>query len=298
MGWPVVPVDSGGLPVTQSLNGSGAPVEIADNGFGTPVTFIDNGGLPVVRFTPAALTPELWLEPARGGLFQSNAGTTAATADSDVVGYLPDLSGNAKHYTSEADNTTRPTLQGVGASPALRFDGANDFLMRTESLGLLAGVTYTLAFAFKGNSAAVDARFFAEGNTATNNTLFIPLQVANPTATSSSALYRNDAGLQQVNPSTITNANVFDNNAHVLILTDDGTFVRTYVDGAVGASTGWTPSGAYTLDRSCIGCLLRAAAGNWWAGDFYGMVAVPRVLTDLERSNLTKYMGRLAGLSL
>ena len=249
-------------------------------------------------FTPAALTPTLWLEPAQGGLFQSNAGTTAATADSDVVGYLPDLSGNAKHYTSEADNTTRPTLQGVGAKPALRFDGSNDLLRRTESLGLLAGVTYTLAFAFKGNSASVDARFFSEGNSASNNTLFIPLQVANPTVTSSSALYRNDAGLQQVNPSTVTNANVFDNNAHVLILTDDGTFIRTYVDGSVGASTGWTPSGAYTLDRSTIGALLRASSGNWWAGDLYGMVAVNRVVTTSERASLRSYMGNLAGLSM
>lgn len=296
MGWPVVPVDSGGLPVTDS--GFGAPIDIASNGFGTAVTFVGSGGMPVKRFTPIDLAPAVWLEPAQGGLFQSSAGTTAASANNDVVGYLPDLSGNAKHYTSEADNTTRPALQGVGVRPAIRFDGTNDLLRRTGSLGLIAAGAYTLAFAFKSNSASVDARFFAEGNSANNNTLFIPLQVANPTATSSSALYRNDAGSQLVSPSSMTNANVFNGTGHVFILTDDGTFIRSYVDGLAGATTGWTPSGAFTFDRSAIGGLLRAVSGNWWAGDLYGMVAVKRVVTISERASLTKYMGRLAGLSL
>jgi hypothetical protein len=263
-----------------------------------PSGFALGGAYGAKPFSPADLSPALWLEPAKGGLFQSNAGATAAVANGDVVGYLPDLSGNGKHYTSEADNTTRPTLQGVGSLPTLRFDGANDLLRRTQSLGLLAAGAYTLAFASKGNSAAIDARLFAEGNSAGNNTLFIPLQVANPTTTSSSALYRNDAGTQLVNPTTVTNANVFDNNGHVLVLTDDGTFVRTYVDGVTGAATGWTPSGTFTLDRSTIGALLRAASGNWWAGDFYGMVAVKRVLTNAERAKLKSYMGRLAGLTL
>ena len=249
-------------------------------------------------FTPNAINAALWLEPARGGLFQSNAGTTAASANSDVVGYITDLSGNAKHYTSEADNTTRPTLQGVGTKPCLRFDGSNDFLMRTESLGLLAGGAYTLAFAFKSNSPAVDARFFTEGNSASNNTLFIPLQAHNPTATTSSSLYRNDAGTQLVSPSSMANTNVFNNADKVFILTDDGTFIRSYVNGSAGASTGWTPSGAFTLDRSSIGCLLRATSGNWWAGDIYGIVAIKRVVTDAERASITTYMGNLAGLSI
>lgn len=255
-------------------------------------------GATAPYFTPLDLEPALWVEPARGGLFQSNAGTTAAAANNDVVGYLPDLSGNAKHYTSEADNTTRPTLQGVGTKPCIRFDGSNDFLQRTESLGLLAAGAYTLAFAIKANSPAVDARLFTEGNSASNNTLFIPLQAHNPTATTSSALYRNDAGTQLVSPSSMANANTFDNTDKVFILTDDGTFIRSYVNGGTGASTGWTPSGVFTLNRSAIGCLLRATSGNWFAFDLYGMVAIKRVLTVTERGHLKKYMGNLAGLSL
>lgn len=255
--------------------------------------------IPQPAFTPADLTPSLWLEPARGGLFQSNAGVTTAAANNDVVGYLPDLSGNARHYLSGADNTTRPTLQGVGTKPCIRFDGVNDFLMRAESLGLLASPDgYTLAFALKANSPAVDARLFSEGNSASNNTLFIPLQAHNPAATTLSALYRNDAGVQLVNPSTMTNANVFNGSDRVLIITDDGVTIRSYVNGVAGASTNWTRSGTFTIDRSAIGCLLRAASGNWFAFDLYGAVAVSRVISTVERARLTTHEGGLAGLSL
>lgn len=254
--------------------------------------------IPQPAFTPANLTPVFWAEPARGNLFQSNAGTTPATANNDVVGFLPDFSGNAKNYTSTADNTTRPTLQGVGAKPCIRFDGVDDLLRRTESLGLLAAPGYTVALAIKGNAPAADARMFAEGNSATNNTLFVPAQSGNPTATNANVLYRNDAGVQLVNPASMLNAGVFNGGDFVLIITGDGSFVRSYVNGVAGASTGWVPSGVFTLNRSCIGALLRAAASNWFAFDLYGIVAIKRVITAPERAALTSYMGNLAGLSL
>lgn len=47
MGIPVVLVDSGGIPVTESENGIGTPVDIAANGFGVAVTIVDRGGSPV-----------------------------------------------------------------------------------------------------------------------------------------------------------------------------------------------------------------------------------------------------------
>lgn len=246
--------------------------------------------------SPADLAPTLWLEPAKGGMFQSNLGTTSATANNDPVGFITDLSGNNNHYTSVANDTTRPTLQGVGTRPVLRLDGVNDLLRRESSLGLIG--SYTLAIALRSNSPALDSRLFAEGSSVNNNPLFISVQTTATVATSESTLYRNDAGLQLVNPSTITNLNVFDNTDHVLVITDDGTFVRTYVDGVTGASTGWILSGTITLDRSCIGALLRAASGNWWAGDIYGMVAIKRVLNTNERNELTTYMGSLAGLTI
>lgn len=249
-------------------------------------------------FSPAILSPTVWLEPAKGGLFQSNAGATPAVANNDVVGYLPDFSGNAKHYTSEADDTTRPTLQGVGVKPAIRFDGVNDLLRRTESLGLLAAGSYTIAFAVKSTTAG-DTRMFDEGNTVSTNTLFIPFQAYAAAPTSWTMQCRNDAGLQQVNPAgSIVTPNSFNGADHVLLMTDDGSVLRTYLDGVFVSTVGWVKSGVFTLNRSAIGALLRATSSNWWAGDIYGMVAVPRVLTATERASLTRYLGLRAGLNL
>lgn len=261
-------------------------------GIGVQVGFGNQG----VVFTPGQLDPVLWLEPRRpGALFQSNAGTTAAAVNGDAVGYIQDLSGNGKHYTSVADDTTRPTLQGVGTLPCLRFDGVNDVLRRTESLGLYANGSYTLAFTIKGNSPSIDARVFAEGNTATNNTLFIPLQTAAGAATSSALMYRNDTGIQQTG--SLTNANVFNGSNHVLILTDDGTTIRSYLDGVAGPTLNYT-RGTYTLDRSAIGALVRAAITNYCAFDLFGMVGFFGVVTDPERASLRTYMGTLGGLTL
>ncbi len=257
---------------------------------------IPGAAIAAPAFTPRQLDPTLWIEPRKGGLFQSNAGTTAATANSDVVGYLPDFSGNARHYTSVADDTTRPTLQGVGTNPCLRFDGVNDVLRRIASLGLYEGVSYTIAITLKSNSNATDSRVFAGGNSASNQALFVPVQASATTATTSNALYRNDAGTVMATP--LSNANVFNGTDRTLVITDDGSTLRSYVNGVAGSTLAYTRSGTLTIDRSAIGAVIRTTTGSWWAGDIYGIVAVPRVITSGERASLTTYMGSLAGLSL
>lgn len=48
MGWPVVLVDKGGIPVMYAANGLGVPITIADgNRLGVPVTVVFKGGIPV-----------------------------------------------------------------------------------------------------------------------------------------------------------------------------------------------------------------------------------------------------------
>lgn len=64
------------------------------------------------------------------GAFQSNAGTTPAVADGDVVGYLTDQSASADPLKSAANDTTRPIvkLNQLAGYPSVRFDGTNDLL--------------------------------------------------------------------------------------------------------------------------------------------------------------------------
>lgn len=260
--------------------------------------FLYRGGdLPevIAPFSPADLSPALWIEPAQGGLFQNNAGTTEASANGNVVGYAPDLSGNSKNYISVANDSTRPTLQGVGSYPCIRFDGTDDVLHRTESLGLYEGVTYTLAIALKSSSTTqLDKRVFAGGNTASGNTLFIPIQTNATTGTTASTMYRDDLGV--LKNTNITSTNVFDTNNHVYIITDDGANITAYKDGAV-ASTATHTRSTLTINRSSIGALMRSTTLAWWGGDIYGIVAIKRVLNSEELSDLNTYMSSLYGPS-
>ena len=70
---------------------------------------------------------------ANAGVFQSNAGTTPATANNDVIGYWTDQSGSGNHLKSSADDSTRPTLQlnQQNTYACVRFDGSNDILAAT-----------------------------------------------------------------------------------------------------------------------------------------------------------------------
>lgn len=76
-------------------------------------------------------------------LFQNSNGTTAATAESDPVGYWGDKSGNGRHLT-QAVNNDRPLLNVAEQNglPALQFDGSNDCM--TSAAGYLQGITSTV----------------------------------------------------------------------------------------------------------------------------------------------------------
>jgi phosphoglycerate dehydrogenase-like enzyme len=57
MGWPVVTVASGGMPVidVSATTKNGMPVSEAANGFGRAVTKVTIGGIPVVYVSPPLL---------------------------------------------------------------------------------------------------------------------------------------------------------------------------------------------------------------------------------------------------
>lgn len=250
-------------------------------------------------FTPASLSPNLWIEPGKGGLFQSNAGTTAATANSDVVGFCPDQSGNSFTLTSAADDTTRPTLQGVGTFPYLSFDGTNDMLRRTAALGSYAAGACSIFVAIRSNSPTVDARVFAEGDSASTNSVYAIVATNSTTSTSASGLIRNSANTTLLNSSTVLQTGVFNGSDHVYGAVDSGTAITPYLDGVAGSGFTYTArTGSLTQDRTALGGLLRTSAGSFWAGRIYGVVVVNRVIDSTERANLTTYLGNLAGLSL
>src|SRR5690349_15189678 len=89
-------------------------------------------------FTPASLSPALWIDPSdTATMFQSNAGSTAVT-DGSVCGYAGDKSGNSFNLTSLANDASRPTWVANAGLSYLSFNGTSQWLQRAMALGLYA----------------------------------------------------------------------------------------------------------------------------------------------------------------
>lgn len=250
-------------------------------------------------FSPADLSPALWIEAATSAKFQSNAGSgTAASASTHVVGHISDLSGNGYHLKSVADDTARPTLQGVGGLPYILFDGSNDLIRNATDLGLYAGGSWSLFMAGKISAAAQDRTFFASCCNGANFPFMSPIATSPTPYTEMQTVYRNDANQIVANVAAST-SDPLDNTDRVIGFVDSQTAVRGYNNGVAEPSAAYTRSGTFAnLNNFCIGGMLRATAGAYCGGRIYGLVIVKRTLTAPEIASLTTYLGNLAGLTL
>lgn len=238
-------------------------------------------------FSPVSLAPARWGEARKGGLFQSNAGTTAAVADGDVVGYYPDQSGNSFTLTSAADSTVRPALGGVGVAPYLSFDGSNDQLRKLTALGSYAAGASSWFAAVRSSTQTTTKILMADSS---NTNATYGLLGVSSVSTSLGARLTNDAVGVVENIVTQIYLMAWNNMDHVIGVVDDGATLTPYVDGVVGTPVAYTRSGVFSVDRFALGCQANSGGGAFWAGRVYGEVLVNRVLTSTEIANLTAYL--------
>jgi hypothetical protein len=259
---------------------------------GANVVAGNGGGGP---WTPAMLSPALWIE-ARSGVFQSNAGTTAATANSDPVGFITDLSGNGFHLSSTADDTTRPLLQGVGANPYLDFDGSNDCLRRAASLGMFSAGSVSIFAALRANPAS-NGHLLNEGNSGNSNQVYQLFNALPGTPTSRTQFIRTDDNVL-ISASGNT-PSFFNNSDQVLGVTDDGSNLIPYIDSAAQTTRTYTRSGSFTFNIFGLGALVRNTISLYFQHRLYGLVIVNgAVLSGTDRALLITYLGALQGRTL
>ena len=247
-------------------------------------------------FSPLDLSPSLWIDPSDlSTLFQSNAGSTAASSNSDPVGYAADKSGNGFHITSTADDTTRPLLQGVGTFPYLDFDGSNDKLRRVANLALYTGGSCSIFIAVKSNPSVV-ANFVGEY---TNNAIvsYIGNQTS-PLSTSRVFIRAEDGATIMINNADITEANAFDDTDNVYGITDSGTVVTSYLDGVSNDNKSYTRSGTLVPTKFCINADLRGTGSGYMSGRLYGLICYPFVLSAPQIADVVTWLGAKMGRSL
>lgn len=292
-----MPLDASAFNLTgiaAGLSKTGALALAADPGSfsltGAAATLSQGTG----TFSPSSLSPSFWGEAASSNLFQSNAGTTAATANGDVVGYFADLSGNGRHFVSLANDGTRPTLQGVGAKKYLQFDGADDILTLAASLGSYAGGSASWFFTInQNNSAGNGTPVLAEGDSAATASVYSLATARSTDATSAAAIIRNSANTAFLTQATAVQANVFNNTPHVYGVVDNGSTLTPYLDGVAGTPVAYNRSGSLTQNRTGMGGYYRSSVGPYGAVQLYAALTVPRVLNSTEIANLSTYMAVL-----
>lgn len=255
-------------------------------------------------FSPSSLSPAAWWEAATSTMYKSNAGSGAApTANGDVIGYVTDLSGNGFDLTSVADDSTRPTLNGVGVHPYFTFDAATQYLKRGAALDLYnAAGGFSMFFAVKAHGNYLSRSLYSEGKNA-SNPLLSYLQNDGTTSTTGTCFWRDNSGTIIVNLATdfaITNAYPSPATDTVVGMTYDGS---TSILGYVNQSQ----VGSFTLTRGTISGLTQTALGVLWRtsttgyfGDriYAGVIVKGSVLSSGNRTSLITYLGNLAGLTI
>lgn len=238
-------------------------------------------------FTPLELTPSLWIDPSdTSTMFQLITGATAVT-DGSVCGHAGDKSGNARHLTAAANDTTRPTWNNNAGFPYLNFDGVNDCLRRTAALGLYAGASgNTILIAVRSNNPTTQKVLLADGNTADTDTVYGIISNAT-TQTTMDARITNDAAGPVAN---IQRTSCFAGSDLVIGFTDDLSTITTYVDQTAGTPTGYTRTGVLSPNRFSLGAVVTSITTGFFVARVYGVIIVPRVLTATERANAITWL--------
>lgn len=244
----------------------------------------------------------LWLDASDlTTLFQSNAGVTPVAANGDPVGFWADKSANDFDLSSVANDTTQPAYGTDTSYHWVTFDGVNDILRRLEALQLYNAGSYTLAIAVRGNPAT-DRSLIAEGYNSGSGSLTRPVGSHNATAANAAAFYRADDGSTvKIQNSSVTFTSAWNNTDKVVIVTDDGLNLDTYVDGTLGTRRSYTrTTGTFNqCDRFALGGLFRNTATQFFAGRVYAVAIWPGiVLNSTDRATVLTQFAAKQGRTL
>ena len=275
---------------TSSSDGSAVTSTLALNG--TSDTFTS-----VTPSVPAIGDLIAQFEAAdSASLFQLITAATAATANNDPIGTWKEKNGNGFDLTAPANNSTRPTLQGVGSYPAIRFDRvSSQYLYRAASLGLYAASGCTMMFSVKMDTTpGVKQCFASEGLSSASNPAYEILRLNNDN-NDLGAFVKDNAGTIVVNSPTLADEAIQNATDVVIILTDTGSSLTVYVDGIAYTSFSYTRGTSTGWNRFALGAFLRTTAEDFLDGDVYGALFYDAVLSSTDIASLNSYGASLQG---
>lgn len=221
----------------------------------------------------------LWIDPSdRSSMFQTIAGSTAVTADGDVVGTINDKSGNGFHLTAVADTSVRPTSEDSGGLYWLRFDGT-DLLKRAAYLGLANGA-HTVVIGLR-HDAAAQGTLFAERHDTDAEVEYRPRN-ASGDFNDIQAWLRQDNGTYRLNNVLIADEGFPTTTNVSVIITNSTTSIQAYIDGTGQGANGFTAFAGTNPNTFAVGGSYRTTATETIAFDLTYLRVYNRVLNSTE----------------
>lgn len=190
-----------------------------------------------------------------------------------------DKSNNSRHI-SQSNTINQPTYSNneVQLSGSQYLFNTTPFMYNNGSMEV---------FIVASGSAQSDTRLIGEGSS-TNNNPFYGIQTGkyNDTSDKQAIFIRNDTGLVAVNK-TVDAGTGFDGTFKILYWKDTGSAILTRVNGGTAVEISYTRSGSCTLNRFCIGGVLRDSFSFGFTGSIKEIVIIP---TCTEREKVEGYL--------
>lgn len=170
---------------------------------------------------------------------------------------------------------------------ALDFDGATQYIQvaQTKDLPIYNEITYSICGWVKA-PAQDDKRIFAEGSSANNNPLLTvgSGRSADSTTDKLQVFLRDDAGSTLLGATgTKSTTAIFDDTWHHFCWVDNNGDADLYIDGVLDAANfNYSRSGTFTLNRTGIAAVIRAAVSHWLDGELFDVRCYNRCLSANE----------------
>ena len=262
---------------------------------GTTLIHDKTGGGPP-PWTPADITTYAWYGSRPAHLWQDTAGTTAVTADSQLVRRRDDLSGNGRHALMSTDDR-RTVYRTDGTHHWLEYDGADDGFTFSGTGWLRNIAGFTCVAGVRVASAGSNTKTLI--STITTGATKFGLQNQSGGAQMRLIVSRTDAsGAGNISANLSFDADQI-HTAHAdfagtggySIQVDNNTAVTGTIPGTVGNSQDVDATGGCGLGG------FGGSTGNPFRGRDYGIVVTPLLSGD-DLANLKTWMAMESGVTL
>ena len=201
----------------------------------------------VPSWTPAEITTELWLDAADSSTITVVGSAVSSWADKSGMG----------RGVAQSVAESRPVYDS--ALKSINFDGVDDHLFNSLPFMYAAGRSYVYCVV-KPVDLLSNAYFLSEGRSSNNNPLYSNMRMHDGTASSGGGFLRNDASIIRM-VETVGQFLSFwaSEQTDILSSADTGTSFGMRKNGGTATSGTYSRSGSVTLDRFCIGGILRTS---------------------------------------